>query len=358
MKKIFLISLLSLMVIGLILAGCTGPAPTTTTPPTTPAPSSTAGEHEQIHININSMAFGGSGYIACFTLGEVINKYSPWLRSTVYETPGGVYGVKQLTNDPSSRENTIIYLTFASTTLAKQGLPPFETPYDGVRAISMAQRVAHSWVTLDPDIKGGRDFAGKRIGMPGAGSSANIEPEMIMEYGWGVKDKAKLEYLGWSESIQALRDGMVDVAIANPIYVGDDKVSPNPALDELVSLRSDYHFVPIPKEDIATAREKSGYPLYSAELPPGAIAAAQTEPLPVGLLMNGWACAKELPDDIVYEIDSLIYEHYEDFWPKHASLKGLKPELMANLTDTESDYHPGAVKFFNDHGLEIGSMFK
>jgi TRAP transporter TAXI family solute receptor len=304
------------------------------------------------------MAFGGSGYIACFALGEIINKYSPWLRATVYETPGGVYSIKLLTSDPSVRENTIIYATFACTNLAKQGLPPFDTPYDGVRAISMSQRVAHSWVTLDPNINDGRDFAGKRIGMPGAGRSANIEPETIMEYGWGVKDEAILEYLGWSESIQALRDGMVDVAIANPIYVGDDKVSPNPALDELCSLRSDYHFVPIPKEDIATAREESSYPLYSATLPAGAMAAGQSEPLPVCLLMNGWACAKELPDDVVYEMCRLIYEHYEEFWPKHASLKGLKPEIMANLTDTESDYHPGAVEFFSDYGLEIGSMFK
>jgi TRAP transporter TAXI family solute receptor len=352
MKTIFLIPLLGLLVIGLILGGCPG---------STPAPTSTPGQttetHEQVYININSMAFGGSGYIACFALGEIINKYSPWLRCTVYETPGGVYSIKLLTEEPEARKDTVIYATFACTNLAEQGLPPFDKPYNGTRAIAMSQEVAHSWVTLDPDIKSGRDFAGKRIGMPGAGSSANIEPETIMEYAWDVKDKAELEYLGWSEAIQALRDGMVDVAIANPIYIGKDKVSPNPALDELYSLRSDYHFIPITKEDIATAREKSGYPLFSATLPAGAIAPNQTEPLEICLLMNGWACAEELPDDVVYEICRLIYEHYEEFWPKHASLKGLVPEIMPNLTDIEAKYHPGAVKFYKDKGLEIGSLF-
>jgi len=354
-KSVFSVLLLSMLVLMMILNGCTQPA-SQPAPESSPSESSseTPEQHEQVAIDILSMTFGGSGYVACFALGDIINKNSSWLRATTMETPGGIYNVKLLTEDPEARKKSLIYGTFATNSLAEKGIAPFEKVYTGTRAVSLAQTVAHTYVTLDPNIKSGRDFAGKRIGLPPASSGGKLEPEILMEYAWGVKDKAKLEYIGWSEAIQALRDGMVDVAIANPIFVGEGKVEFNPAMEELMSLRSDYYFIPISKEDIDTARIKSGYPLFPAELPPGALGPNQTEPHGIARITNGWMAAEELPDDVVYEICRIIYEHYEEFWPRHASLQGLKPEVMATLAPDEDDYHPGAIKFYKDKGLKIG----
>jgi TRAP transporter TAXI family solute receptor len=300
------------------------------------------------------MRFGGSGYVACFTLADLINKHSSWLRATCMETEGTIQNLRLLAEEPERRKRSLIYASMGANYMATQALPPFKKPYTGARAVSLSQWVAHSYVTLDPNIKTGRDFKGKRIGLPSKGSSGRLEPEILFKYAWDIMDKVKIDYLGWTPSINALRDGMVDVSIANPIFVGEDKVAPNPALEELMASRANYHFISISKEDINTARKKSGYPIYPGQLPSGALGPKQPKPLGIAQLTNGWVAPAELSDDVVYEICRIIYEYHKEFWSRHASLKGLRPEAMPKLAPEEKSFHPGAVKFYKDKGIKIG----
>jgi len=310
---------------------------------------------EQVPFNLLSMRFGGSGYVASFALSEMINKHSPWLRAKFMETAGGLANMKAFSENPKQRKDSLAYTTWSGTFLAVNAVPPFfTTPYKGARAISTAQWIVHSYVTLDPKIKTPMDFVGKRIGLPPKASSGRVEPEILLKYAWGIFDKVKIDYIGFSESIQALRDGMVDVAIYNPIYIGVDKVAPSPALDELKALRIPCYYIPIPREDVIRAREKSGYPIFPGVLPPGALGPEQTEPFPHVKLTNGWFADVEFRDDMAYEICRIIYEHYKDFWPYHVSLKGLSPENMPKLAASEAEYHPGAIKFYKEKGLKIG----
>lgn len=310
---------------------------------------------EQASFNLLSMRFGGSGYVASFALSELINKYSPWLRAKFMETKGGIANMKALSEKPEKRKDTLAYATWSATFLAINAVPPFFTePYKGARALSMSQWIAHSYVTLDPKIKTPKDFIGKRIGLPPKASSGRVEPEMILKYGWDVMDKVKIEYIGFAESIQALRDGMVDIAIYNPIYIGEDKVAASPALEELKSLRIPYYYIPIPKQDVIRAREKSGYPIFPGVLPPGGFDPKLKEPFPHVKLTNGWFADAEFSEDMAYEICRIIYEHYEEFWPYHVSLKGLNSENMPKLAPSEAEYHPGAIKFYREKGMKIG----
>jgi len=341
MKRLFLILVLSLLISGLLFDWGK------------PAPAQTP--RDKVAININSMKFGGSGYVACFALSEIINKHSPLLQATVIETPGTLANLKTFLEEPKKRKDSLGYGTWASNYLAVNAVPPFfKVSYKGARAISLAQWVAHTYVATDPKIKTPMDFVGKRIGLPPKGSAGTMDPEMLLKYGWEIFDKVKIHYLGWTESIQALRDGMVDVAICNPIYIGVDKVAPSPALDELKALRIPYHYIPFPKEDVIRAREKSGFPLFPTVLPPGALGPEQREPFPCSRFANGWFADVEMSDDLVYEVCRMIYENYKEFWPYHVSMKGLYPEYMPKLAATEAEYHPGAIKFYKEKGLKIG----
>jgi len=341
MKKYISILVLSLLVSGLLLGwGKQGLAQAL---------------RDKLAIDILSMKFGGSGYVACFALSEIINKHSPWLRATVIETNGTIANLKTFLEEPKKRKTAIGYGTWASNFLAVNAVPPFfKSPYTGAKAISLAQWIAHTYVTTNPKIKTPMDFIGKRIGLPPKGSAGSMEPEMLLKYGWSIMDKVKVHYLGWTESINALRDGMVDVAIYNPIYIAADKVAPSPALDELNALRIPYHYIPIPKEDAIRAREKSGYPIFPVVLPPGGLGPEQREPFPLLRLTNGWFADTELPADVSYEVCRIIYEHYKEFWPHHASMKGLYPEHMPKYAAAVVDYHPGAIKFYKEKGLKIG----
>jgi TRAP transporter TAXI family solute receptor len=302
------------------------------------------------------MKFGGSGYVASFALSELINKNSPWLRAKFMETAGAIANLKSFAEDPNKGKDSLAYGTWASNYLAVNAVPPFfSTPYKGARAISIAQSICHTYVTLNPKIKTPMDFVGKRIGLPTKGSAGRMEPEMLLKYGWGIMDKVKIDYIGFGESIQALRDGMVDVAICNPIYIGVDKTAPSPALDELKALRVPYYYIPIPKEDVIRAREKSGgFPLFPGVLPPGGLDPELREPFPHVRITNGWFSDVQFREDVVYEICRIIYEHHKDFWPYHVSMKGLYPEYMPRLAAAEAEYHPGAIKFYKEKGLKIG----
>jgi TRAP-type uncharacterized transport system substrate-binding protein len=80
----------------------------------------------------------------------------------------------------------------------------------------------------------------------------------------------------------------------------------------------------------------------------------QREPFPCSRFANGWFADVGMSDDVVYEVCRIIYENYKEFWPYHVSMKGLHPEYMPKLAATEAEYHPGAIKFYKEKGLEIG----
>ncbi|MBW1800267.1 MAG: hypothetical protein JRJ85_06005 [Deltaproteobacteria bacterium] len=59
-------------------------------------------ERKKASVNILGAPFGVAGYIACFTLADLINKNSSWLRATAYEG-GSVDNVRQLAAYPKKR---------------------------------------------------------------------------------------------------------------------------------------------------------------------------------------------------------------------------------------------------------------
>lgn len=311
-------------------------------------------QHEQVNIDILSMGFGGSGYVASFALSDIINKKSSWLRATCRQTGGSVENIKTLAAEPQRRKSTVIYSSYIAPYLSARGLKPFQSKYANARALSLAMNIMQFFSTLDPNIKSGADFAGKRIGFPPRASIGYLTQQLVMEYTWNVWDKTKKEFLGWSECVNALRDGMVDVAITNPIMAGDTALA-SPAIVELLAGRKKVYFIPITENDLKIAREKSGYPVAkSLTCPAGALGPKQPEAIEGGRAVNGWWVDAEFPDDVAYEICRVIYEHYKDFWPYHASLKGLNPEVMGAAAENESEFHKAAAKFYKEHGIKMG----
>ncbi len=61
-----------------------------------------------------------------------------------------------------------------------------------------------------------------------------------------------------------------------------------------------------------------------------------------------------MPEDIVYEITKTIYENAEKFGSYHAVGKGVTKDNVATLSYPEEMFHPGAVRFYREHGIKIG----
>ncbi len=66
-----------------------------------------------------------------------------------------------------------------------------------------------------------------------------------------------------------------------------------------------------------------------------------------------WYCWETAPDEIVYELMSFLDEHAEEY---SAYTKGflMGGQYMGNLpTVTKDDLHPAALKYFEDHDIEL-----
>ncbi|MBW1804574.1 MAG: TAXI family TRAP transporter solute-binding subunit [Deltaproteobacteria bacterium] len=265
----------------------------------TAAIASEAKSGKKVAIQFLALRFGTLGYASTFGLADLINKHSSFLKATAVETKGTIANARTLAEEPSARKNTVILNTLSVKDIAEKAKPPFKDPYDGLRAISVAYRVAGCLVTLDPKIKSGKDLVGKKIGVGKKGSTSALYPEVVLKYGYGVWDKLKsVQYLGYKESYDALRGGTLDAALFNNIIPGISA----PAVKEFIESVPSFYTINIPPEIINKAREKSGVPIYPASMPARAVSPKQKEAYHGFAFTIGWWADKQLPDKVAYEI--------------------------------------------------------
>jgi TRAP transporter TAXI family solute receptor len=312
------------------------------------SPAATA--RKPYRIKILGLKFGTLGYVSTFALAEVINKNSTWLRATGVETRGTIVNARTLATDKAARKHTVALMTLSVQHLASSGLKPFKKPYQGMRAIMLAYRVAGAFITLDPKIRTGRDLIGKRVGVGKKGSTSSLWPEVIFKYGWKIADKVRLVYLGYKGSYDALRSGSIHAALLNPMLPG----ALAPAARELVESVRRFYILSVPASVVAAARKASGMPIYPASLPPKVLSPKQTQPLHGYSFNIGFWADKDLPADVAYEICRIVWEHLARFKSYHAGLKGLTHQTMALAAGSAKDFHPGALKFYREKKVKIG----
>lgn len=307
---------------------------------------------KEVSIQLLALRFGTIGYVGTFGLADLLNKNSSWLRATAVETKGTIINARTLAEEEARRKNTVILNSLSVQDIATNGKPPFKKPYGGLRAISLAYRVVGCFVTLDPEIKTGKDLIGKKIGIGKKGSTTALWPETILRYGWGVWDKLKtVQYLGYKGFYDAIRGGTLDAVVFNNVYPGRS----SPATKEFIESVPAFYTISVPPEIVNKAREDSGLPIYPGTMPARALGPKQPDLYQGFSYTIGWWADKELPDDIAYEVARVIYENLETFYTYHAAMKGITRENITWAAGEEKDFHPGAVKFYKEKGLKVGA---
>lgn len=311
---------------------------------------------ETYEIEIYGGRAGMSIYVASIALAEMINENSSWLKATAIEAPSVTACFQLLLNEPERRADTLIVSIAQFHWLASEGKEPFTTQYDSLRFISTLGYNIMGFITLDPDIKTVADFSGKRVSIGDKSSVTRVAMLQAIFESAGVLDDVKLEYLGLSDGVNALRDGLIDVTLGSASVISlPDQYALGPFMSEIMATKTVY-FVSMDSEDITYFNELLG-PLETEHVvPAGSLGATQTEPwVGVGKVM-GWAADKEMPDDVVYEICRIIYENSDKFVDYSPSLAFVTKETMADWGLPEADMHPGALQFYEDKGMELGSF--
>jgi len=214
-----------------------------------------------------------------------------------------------------------------------------------LRIMSVLFPTYQSWgVTYDSKIQTMTDMKGKRIsvGKAGAATERNAR-ELLAAAGVTFDDLAKNEYLGWSQSAQAMKDG----TLAGGLFQG---APPTAALVDLYTSKVG-HVIPLTDGEIAKLEE--GGVMYRVVLKPGTYP-NQDKPIQTVARQNLFICSADAPDDLIYSLTKIMYENLAYLQRSYHGFKPIDPKQpLAGTAKSGLKAHPGAIKYFKEIGAEI-----
>jgi hypothetical protein len=306
-------------------------------------------------IDIYTFKVGTLTYAMGVALAELINKQSTWLRANAIEAASAVVTARIVATEPEAKKKII---GFMNRWEPETAYPPFKEPYKGIKEMAVIGFVTNGFVSLDPKIKNVKDFSGKKVALGLGPSAARVDLPKAAVLKAGAKGVKFME-MGFDDGVRALGDGLID-GLLSATFMSDAqtlKFGPNPALGELIATKK-VQYVSFDKNGFDEAQKEIAkgtiMEYYSYTVPAGALP-KQAEPWIVQGGPITWNCDKDMPDEVVYEVLRIMAQNTAGFEKYHPLGKIITPENMAKLAN-ESVMHPGALKFYKENNIKIGSF--
>ena len=342
-SKLVSMLLVALLLSSLLLAGACGPA-----------------EQEGVtEIEILAVESGLAGYFLSFGLGDIINQYSTDLHATTLETVSATNVRTLASYDPERQKRTIIWHTPTGNYLAKQGIPPTAPdtgPYMDCKLLAHLLDTGDGLITLDPNIKSPLDLVGKRVGVGVEGNSATYHIQWPIEFGYEIPlDQIEWVYSSAGGAKSALLDGQIDAAFAPRLVGGPGEEKdwiPAPTTEEILSTKKAY-FVNYDPAVYPKVRAL-GYPVYPLKGKVKQVGQSDAQGWVATAQSLCWYVHKDMPDELVTELLTLIWDHVDLFVDYHATGRFMNQEGLAQALSARDEYHPAAIKFFEDKGIKVG----
>ena len=207
----------------------------------------------------------------------------------------------------------------------------FKTPLKKLRAVAglypnYIQIIANS----ESGIKTIADLKGKRIsvGAPKSGTELNARA-ILKAAGLSYKDFSKVEYLGFGESVELMKNRQLDVTLQS---VGLGAAS----IRDLVAVPAD-------------VAAKVGDAAYQPAAIPADTYKGQTAAVPTVAIKNILVTHEGVPADTVYAMTKAMYDNMDGLVAAHTAAKGIvKKDAVGGLP---IPLHPGAEKYYREAGL-------
>lgn len=295
---------------------------------------------EKVFLTLASGSPGGAYYPLGGGMAVVIQKTVEGFRCAAESTGASVENSRLVGNGDSDMGMVMGSVGYN----AAEGKKPFEKKYDIVSLFQMYPAPQHLVTTAQSGIKKIADLKGKRVSIDVPGSGCSTMSKIILEEaGFNLEKDLKIANLSQTESVQALKDGVIDATFFNFAYPGS-------AVMDLAATR-DIVLVPIEQKLLDQILKK--HPYYVKIVIPGkTYAKVDHDVLCLGD-SNVMIANKKMKDDVAYKIVKAIYTNVnEGQW----ALKNVHP-IAAQLTPQNAvnsplPFHPGAAKYFK----EIGAM--
>jgi len=293
---------------------------------------------ERIFLTLASGSPGGAYYPLGGGMSVVIQKTVEGFRCASESTGASVENSRLVGNGDSDMGMVMGSVGFN----AAQGKAPFEKKYEIVSLFQMYPAPQHLVTTAQSGIKRIADLKGKRVSIDVPGSGCSTMAKIILEEaGFNLNADLKIANLSQTESVQALKDGVVDAVFFNFAYPGS-------AVMDLAATR-DIVLVPIAEKLANQILKKHPYYVKIA-IPGKTYAKVDYDVLCLGD-SNVMIASRKMRDDVAYKIVKAIYSNVkEGKWALinvHPIAAQLTPQ---NAVNSPLPLHPGAVKYFKEVG--------
>ena len=303
-----------------------------------------------LSLDLISGPFGTGSYVLSTALEEMSKKYGKGFRINASETPGLVFNCRKLNNEPELKKKTIMSYTVGINYLAVNGLKPFKKKYPSAMLIANYFLGSVWLASLNDKIQKSTDLIGKKVALGRAPQILwTIEPRMIIQEGWELKDKIEIQMVGTKPAARALVDGLVDAAvIGGYIDPFTGQLKPSPQTIELLASGKPLHSISWGKTAVQKVIEK-GLPIAQINLPPGTIK-GQTKVLETFCDPIAWVVFPEFSEEAAYKVTKMIIEHVKAFKDYHALGNLMSPKSLAFGWDPKR-IHPGALRAYREAGI-------
>jgi hypothetical protein len=215
----------------------------------------------------------------------------------------------------------------------------FKTKLDKLRAIAaIYPNYIHFLASADAGIKTLADLKGKRVsvGAPKSGTELNSR-DILKAVGMSYKDFAKVEYLGYAESVELMKNRQLDATLLSS-GLGVAAVRDLATSVKIV-------VIPIPAEVVA----KIGEAAYQTGVIPANTYTGQTTDVPTVTVQNFLVTHEGVPADMVYKMTKSMFENQDAMIAAHSAAKAIRKETAAKGSPVP--LHPGAEKYYREAGL-------
>ncbi|MCM3714576.1 TAXI family TRAP transporter solute-binding subunit [Alkalihalobacillus oceani] len=290
---------------------------------------------EEYRLLLGTSSQGGTYYVWGGGWADIIGKNVAGTDIAVEVTGGPTSNIQLI----ESGEMDLGFVTAWLGGEAYNGEGWADQKYTKIRSIfPMYASVMHMYSLKDKGITSMSDFTGNNVSTGGPGSTS-------AEAGSGLLDvlgiePSRISAIPTNTAIDGLRDGTIDAGFA---VTG----VPGPFMLDLETTHEVQH-IGLTEEEMKKALET--YPYWSEAIIPNGTYKHQEEDILLPGFWNIAIASSELPEDLVYNLVKTTFEKHEDLLAVDPSAK---ETLVENVQYSTIPYHPGAVKYYEEVGIEI-----
>ena len=292
----------------------------------------------RVFLSMGTAPPGGAFFVVGSALAEVVNETGAahGYSVTGEATSGSQENIRRLV----SGELDFALSNAAITYFAVRGSEGWDRAYPMRSVMTLAPNVALFIAPAGSGIDSIDDLKGKRVsvGPAGAGFEYFVGP-LLSAHGVSYDDFNPLNATQQA-AVDMLTDGASDAA-----FLGG--AVPTASITQ-ASASMDVMFIPF--GDAAKQQLVDDFIFFRPATIPSETYRNQTEQfegLDVGSMHL--IASADAPDDLVYNVTRLLYENRELVVEKHAAGRAINPNNV--VRDTGTEFHPGAIRFYQEIGI-------